>query len=310
LRYSRLLVLTLLMSGLPCALLGQTRRRIAVVPDAHVSPERQAIEIKVVDALLAKLAENASVEAIDRSQLQALMSEMGVKYNPYFDKDDVANIGRLKGVSVLIVVTVSDLEDNVSEEAKRNPLYTQVTVTGVVNLRVSAKALAVETASVLSAPSTTVAPPPQEFKKFKDMSGAYAQRPPQVLNSAYGTEMARLVGGAVDQAAGELYDKLAPALTVAVAAAKPAQPGMVAGIVKEGVLINRGSASGYKVGDRFQVIRVVDSGILDPQTKQPILRNKKICLLVLSDVDDNSATGSCQGDVPQASDQLLPAGAK
>ena len=89
-----------------------------------------------------------------------------------------------------------------------------------------------------------------------------------------------------------------------MAAAKPAGQPKVVGMDEGKVMVNRGTSAGIKIGDKFQVIRMVDSGFKDPDSGQPIIRKKKICSLVLSEVEDSLSYGVCEGEVPQGGDLL------
>jgi len=112
-----------------------------------------------------------------------------------------------------------------------------------------------------------------------------------------------------DSAFDSLVQELAPKIASAIpAAAVQAQTAVaqkvpkVAGVQGGMTFLNVGSANGVKSGDIFQITREVDSGMQDPDTHQPIMRKKKICTLVVSDVDDAIASGKCAGDVAKSGD--------
>ena len=284
---------------------AQDRRKIAVVADTKVPPIYQEAEKSIVDGLLAKLAENPSVQPIDRSQLDVLRQEMGNKYDAYFDYADVSQIGKLKGVSALIVVTVTSYEGDAMQKVTPIFVGNKITITGTAHLSVSVKALAVETGVVLSAPNA-IKDRNAVFKSYTSFGNEPAVRgDPKTMFNA---ESAKLKSDICNDAVEEIYPKLSSALAAApmpsqtVAVVVP--PGMVAGMLEGKVLVNRGSSNGYKTGQTYQVFRMTDTGIVDPQTKVSIKRKRSICVLTLSDVDDTSSTGLCPGGTPVAGDQL------
>ena len=81
---------------------------------------------------------------------------------------------------------------------------------------------------------------------------------------------------------------------------------LVAGIANGSVFINEGTSSGIKPGNRFQVIRKVDTGLKDPRTQQPITQRKAICILVVNNVDESNSSGSCKGSLPLSGDVAEP----
>jgi hypothetical protein len=109
---------------------------------------------------------------------------------------------------------------------------------------------------------------------------------------------------AVDAVTQELAPKLV-ALLGSAPAAKGEFP-LVAGIANGSVFINEGTSSGIKQGDRFQVLRKVNVGLNDPKTGQPITQKQKICILTVTNTDENNSSGTCQGGLPQSGDVAEP----
>jgi curli biogenesis system outer membrane secretion channel CsgG len=319
LRYPNFLFSALLICSLLNPLQAQTRRRIAVLAADRASfrgymnqadQQRLSLEAKLVDALVSKLASNPSFEVLDRSETQTLEGEQDNKLNDRFDPAQAAKLGKLQGVNVMIFVGVGGFQANASEEHKDLVLYTKTTVQGVVHLSVNTKAIAVDTGAVLSAPSA------EKNETFIHESKSAATRtygaaiPPRDVTQANSAALSQLVDKAVDESTAEISSKLAGSLTASVSIPRPVGTPKVVGIDQGKVMVNRGSTGGLKVGDRFQVIRMADSGFKDPDSGQPIIRKKRICSLILSDVDESLAYGSCEGEVPQAGDQLVDEVAK
>ena len=314
-RYRSALVLVAVLCLFIGSLSAQTRRRVAVATDAKVPADRLTTSVKLENALLEKLANNSSIEVIDRAHLQSLFSEQNMAYSGQIDPSDTAKIGKLKGVDILVIVNISDLDISATEDATNAVLWLQVTDKGIVHLTAEAQAITVERGQVLTAPTSTIDPPVAILHKAKatvDPQHPYTPKTPAEVASQNQAVLSQIVSKAVNDAASEIYTKMIPALTTApmpVVAAAPAAPAIaaqVAGMLQGSVLVNQGAKSGYKAGDKFTIVRMADTGIMDPQTRTTIKRKKKICILTLSDVDDDSSTGSCVGDTPKAGDQLTP----
>ena len=58
--------------------------------------------------------------------------------------------------------------------------------------------------------------------------------------------------------------------------------------------------------DKFRVIRKVNVGLKDPETGKPIFQRQNVCVLTIVSVSDTSASGTCQGGVPQGEDVAEP----
>jgi len=107
-------------------------------------------------------------------------------------------------------------------------------------------------------------------------------------------------GDAVTQ---ELATKLAA--TIASAPKPKAASSVVAGIAGGKVYLESGTKDGIVVGEKFQVVREVPTGLTNKAGK-PIMDKQSICVLTVSSVDDDSAKGSCQGGLPQKNDVADP----
>jgi TonB family protein len=95
---------------------------------------------------------------------------------------------------------------------------------------------------------------------------------------------------------------IAPAETAPGPAAAPpptisANQALVAGVAGGLAYIGKGSRAGFKVGQVFQVFRMITVPLTD-DNGNPLTRRKPICILTLSDVQEESANGKCAGETP------------
>jgi hypothetical protein len=304
-----ILILNCLVQMLP----AQARRRIAVLPADHISSNgydeagqrRLMLETKVVDAIMSKLANDPSLEVLDRTQTQALESEQNNKLNDRFDANEAAKLGKLQGVNVMIFVHIDDYAANALEEHKDNFLYTKVTVRGVLHLSVVTKAIAVDTGSLLNAPTATIEKNLTIHESKEAVAANHVSTPVRDVSQGNRAELLKLQDQAIDESATDLATKLTVTLKSYASVSKPAGQPKVVGTDEGRVMINRGTSAGMKVGDKFQVIRMVDTGFKDPDSGQPVIRKKKICSLVLSEVEDSLGYGPCTGEVSLGGDLLI-----
>jgi hypothetical protein len=94
--------------------------------------------------------------------------------------------------------------------------------------------------------------------------------------------------------------------STAASSSPSASVATVLGIINGSVYINRGSSSGIKAVDKFQIVREVSSGLTDPATGKPSVQKKKVCVFTVVTVTETVASGTCEGESPQAKDEVVP----
>ena len=57
-------------------------------------------------------------------------------------------------------------------------------------------------------------------------------------------------------------------------------------------VIDKGSADGVKVGQKFVIQRQIDTG-LKTASGTAIIRHKKVCTLTVTSIEDTSSAGTC-----------------
>jgi hypothetical protein len=121
--------------------------------------------------------------------------------------------------------------------------------------------------------------------------------------------MDNLNASAIDAVSAELAAKLSDAVGVGAAMSLAAQTAKVAGVAGGLVYIAAGSATGVKPGQRFQVVHMADTGLVNPDTNQHIMTKQNVCIFVVVNVvDDSNSSGSCDGGLPKSGDiaQRIP----
>lgn len=298
---------------------AQAKKRIAIsIADpiqiqnnGYVNPNDQValkadIEEKVVDALVSRLSANQGLLLLDRQKIQEVLQEQNNKVDERFDASSGVKLGKLLGADVLIFVRVESYAVTSSQQSSNKFAYIELDTVGDINLTVTARAIGVETESVLSAPTSTITKH-EILRKTKQMAATPITPAYNNVNrgNQVDPDLMKLRDTSIDEAAQDLAAKLTGTLgTAPVTVTVP----KVVGIDSGKVMLNRGTTAGVKVGDLFQITRMADSGFKDPDTNQPIIRKKVICALTITDVEDSIALGTCTGDVPVAGD-LAVAGA-
>ena len=300
-RLERAVALFLLFG--PCALPAQTARRIAFLP---ANSKFADLENRVSDGLVGRFAGRPGLSVIDRESIERIIKEQNFQNSDRSSPDTAVRIGKIAGVGQVVMVQV----DAASYTAQAQKSGNTTTATGTVILQAHARMIEVETAAILTQPSSSfedhvVIATATEHKAVN--FGAYHKPASQTTEGDDPKVVeTKEVSKAVDAVATDLAGKLSG--TLAAAAAPKPEPPLVAGIANGSVYIDEGSAAGIKAGDRFQVTREVKIGLNDPRTNQPMTKKIQVCQLTVTDVDEKDASGTCKGGIPQNNDVAEPIG--
>jgi curli biogenesis system outer membrane secretion channel CsgG len=288
--------------------------RLVAARSQSQTGENQLMGAKLAETLTTALTDSTAFEVIDRQYLERIIKEQNLKLDDRFDPQAAAKIGKLANVDAIVIGTVNNFSSNVEAKEEGSLMGKKTIQTGVVSLKVTARLISVETGSVVAAPSaTTEKSVVLGQEKASNVGGFLTGNKSANSSSKSGVgnaqaALSKLVDQAVDEVAKTVAQQIDAKASSIQAAATPAVSIKVAGVTGKEVLINKGKLSGMTAGSELTVVRVVDTGIKDPDTGKSITRRKVICALVLKDIDDSSASGACSGDQPpQAGDLVEPA---
>jgi curli biogenesis system outer membrane secretion channel CsgG len=301
-------VVFLLIVFLPCHHSNaQAKKRVAILgfDESAVRTQNHQIGQRVTDQLISQLAGTGNYEIIDREHLQSIVQEQNLGYGSRFDTAGAAKLGKLANANLLIIGQVDNFSATDTTQTKQGFTGAKIIQNGDVTLRVTARIIQVDTAAILQAPSA------QSEQKGILSQSTYGQA--GIIGMAANAHAApanissidKLIDGAVSDVSTQLAAKIsATALAMPTTVVIPKFVGVEEGLV----VLNKGQNAGLKVGDQFDVSRLTDTGLKDPDTGQPIVHKKKLCLFTISEVEDSISSGKCGGtETPQAGDIFLPA---
>lgn len=302
-----------------CAVRGpqghtQVKKRTAVLRSGGPFPQA---EQSIADQLITLLVQGGSVEVVDRDRMAQILAEQNMQNNlyynpqqPRFSTESAVYLGKLLGVPAVVFVRVDAWSGGQRQvnSGKKHTIY------GNLVLKATAQIVNVETGSILASPTASF---DQErvLSEWTDGHRPFAIGPIPVPQGK-GTQGAdpqvtsrKLNEEGFNSVEHELAAKVANAIGGAQnLSARAQRVPKVAGVQDGMTFVNEGSHDGLKVGDTFQIIRMIDSGMQDPDTRKPILRKKQVCLLTISEVEDSLAFGRCTGDLAQPGDQAMAEG--
>ena len=209
---------------------------------------------------------------------------------------------------MLIFGQVDSLSANTKTENKGNFVAGKIVQTGVADLKVTVRVIAVETAAIMSAPSAS-SEQSVVLSQRSTSSLPYGATASANAMPVYGYAWAeKPIDAAVEDVTAQLSQKISSSIaSLQVAAAAPSIPKFV-GMEDGLVVINKGQNAGIKVGDKFNIIRQKVTDLVDPDTNQPITRKMKLCTMVVTIVEDTISSGTCDSATPpQKGDEIAPA---
>ncbi len=301
---------------------AQARKRVVIIgfddrsvqtPYTAMQAQNTKIGQRITDELISVLSGTGSFEIIDQEHLNTVLAQQTQGYGDRFSTEGAAKLGKLANANVLIVGRVDAFSANSATDNQTSMLGSKAVQNGIVELRVTARVIQVETGTIVLAPSVS-SEQKAVLAQSTSASGAAPLRlgrlsvpgnsgSSQTKNSQ--TTLPKLVDLAVHDVATQLSAKLSTsAIAVQVAPAGPKFVGIEDGLV----VINKGQNAGVKVGDKLTVARPTDTGMKDPDTRQAIIRKKQQCVLTITLVEEGISSGKCDGaGVPQAGDEFTRA---
>jgi len=253
------------------------------------------------DILVNSLVTDGTFSVIERSRIDAVLAEQNLGASGRVDATTAAEIGRILGVDVVLVGTVTQFD--VQEERRGfnvGGLFGERKTTTTANVQLNARLIDTETAEILAAAEGT-------GESVQEDSST------QVVGIGGGTETdnrQQLLTDATRQAVDEVVVSVAEAAG-GVAASPASAPlnveAVVADVQGDVVVLNRGLSDGFRDGTIISVERVTRE-VTDPETGEVLRRmTSEVGRIELYDVDRESSLGRViSGSPPQVGDVATP----
>lgn len=303
---TKLMALAILsLSALPA--LSQVKlKKITVLPlkDRTGSGVRMNISEKAADALLSKLAETGKFIVVERESLAALQTEKNLKFDADFNPANAPKSGMLAVCDFLVTGQIDEFNANENSVESGNYISKKSQIEGTTSLKLTVRVTSTETGQIIASPSVRVEKSGVLGKSSSStlVGNVGSRTSTSDINSA----LLKLVDSEIEDISTQLAAKIAASYIAGggATAAAPVLPKFV-GIEDGLTVINKGSTSGIKVGDSFDVVRPTVTDLVDPDNpSQHIIRRKKVCTVVISSVEETISEGSCAGGTPQKGDEI------
>ena len=238
----------------------------------------------VSDILLNKLVENGNYSVIERSRIDAVLKEQNFGASGRVDASTAAQIGKILGVDVVIIgsITQFDLQSRQSgvnvfgifgQNKKQTDAFVKLNVRMVNTTTAEILAVAEGNGTANQSDTSTAV--------LGVGSGSATSNESKLLTIA--------TTNAVDQVITSIDSK--SAVLSASPRAIPSVNALVAAIAGNQVILNKGSANGYRVGLRVSIERVSQQ-VKDPATGKVIRQiTQPLGIIEITEVDTESSVG-------------------
>jgi hypothetical protein len=299
--YFTLLALFALLA--PCGVHAQAARRIAIIsgngPLERANPVFALGEDRVTKALEAKLVGQPGITVIAQDDIQAILATQNLQNSDRTSADTATRIGKILNAELIVIVNLANASQSSHQE---NTPVSQKTM-AVVQAETMARLINVESGVNVAEPRST----------FEESAVATEVKTFPILKTT-GPGLQAALNDLWTKATDSLTTELATKLEAAVnqTSPGPAQPAAqsapikVIGMDGGSVFIDTGSAGGVKVGDHFQILRIVATSLKN-KDGSPVTRTQPICTLVIDSVSDKNASGKCPNGQPLQDDIAQPA---
>ncbi len=290
----------------------QQPKRIAIYPfqDTATSAHQQ-IGLKLYDRLVSRITDSGTYQVVDRQFLEQVVNEQRLPKG-LFDDATAVKLGKLLNVSMSLFGTITTFTVNQNASEDSTGFY------GTVTVGATGRLISTETGAIIKAPTANETargmvrlkpPPPPAARPCTFVMGHQICGPTPTPPARPQVEL-KTLEQLMDEAIEACGRSLATGVTVTsgaqisspIAASSATTAITVIGLSEGLTFINKGSSSGLKVGQVFQVYRIIKTGLTNPDDGTPVTRKNQICTLTLSDVEDRNSSGACAGGSPASGD--------
>lgn len=293
-RCSYVCLVLLLLTDLASA---QPRKRIAVLSFEDAAVESSAakalgttqdVGASLADVLVKELVKGGRFVVVERRAIDQVLKEQNFSNSSRADAKTATAIGRLLGVDVIVMGSVTQFGVEESAVAVNSGALSRVTrgvlgggkrVSATATVGMTARMVDTKTGEILTAASGT-------GQSSKASLGASGYTAVDMTASSFQDSM---LGEAVNRAAQQVAATLTES-TATLASARIDYSGLVADVSGTTLILNVGTLNGVHVGDTVEITRA-GRQILDPQTKK-VLRTtvNAVGTAKVTEADDASAT--------------------
>lgn len=301
---------------------AQTKKRVAILDFDYATVQNNVqalfntnadIGKGIADLLVEKLVNTGSFSVIERKALAKVLAEQNFSNSDRADSSTAAKIGRLLGVDAIVVGSITqfgrdDRQTGVGGSvlggaARRYGLGGVGAKTSKAVVGVSARLISVDTGEILAAVGGK-GESTRSGASITGSGGSVGGAASGALDMSSSNFANTILGEAVGQAVTALATQLNANAMKLPTKVIPVD-GLIADVSGDTLIINVGSKSGVRVGDRLKVSRVGRT-IKDPATGRVLRRMEEpLGDMTVTEVDESSAVGKYSGsNAPKVGDAV------
>lgn len=235
----------------------------------------------VSDILVNKLVESGQYSVIERSRLDAVLKEQNLGASGRVDASTAAEIGRILGVDIVIVGSITQFDLEQRQENIAVPIFGQSKKDTNAYVKLNARMINTTTAEIVGTAegNGTANQADRSTTIFGFGGGSATNNESKLLSTATEKAVLQVV---------ETFNSKAESVATSPRAISNA---VIADVVGNQVILNKGSRDGFQVGMRVSIERITKQ-VKDPATGRVIRQlTQPVGMIELTEVDGQSSVG-------------------
>lgn len=235
----------------------------------------------VSDILVNKLVESGQYSVIERSRIDAVLKEQNLGASGRVDASTAAEIGRILGVDIVIVGSITQFDLEQRRENIAVPIFGQSKTDTNAYVKLNARMVNTTTAEIVgTAEGNGTANQADRTTTVFGFGGGSAT-----------TNESKLLTAATEKAVNQVVETFNSKADAVATSPRAISNAVVAAVAGNQIILNKGSRDGFAVGMKVTIERVTQQ-VKDPATGRVIRQlTQPIGMIEITDVDGQSSVG-------------------
>lgn len=235
----------------------------------------------VSDILVNKLVESGQYSVIERSRIDAVLKEQNLGASGRVDATTAAEIGRILGVDVVIVGSITQFDLEARQEGINVPFFGQRKTDTNAYVKLNARMVNTTTAEIVgTAEGNGTANQTDRSTTVLGFGGGSAT-----------SNESKLLSAATEKAVLQVVETFNSKADAVATSPRAISNAVIAAVAGNQIILNKGSRDGFAVGMKVSIERVTQQ-VKDPATGRVIRQlTQPIGLIEITEVDGQSSVG-------------------
>ncbi|PSF31156.1 penicillin-binding protein activator LpoB [Aphanothece hegewaldii CCALA 016] len=235
----------------------------------------------VSDILVNKLVDSGKYSVIERSRIDAVLQEQNLGASGRVDATTAAEIGRILGVDIVIVGSITQFDLEARQEGLNVPFFGQQKKDTNAYVKLNARMINTTTAEIVgTAEGNGTANQSDRSTTILGFGGGSAT-----------SNEGKLLSAATEKAVSQVVETFNSKADAVATSPRAISNAVIAAVAGNQIILNKGSRDGFAVGMKVTIERVTQQ-VKDPATGRIIRQlTQPIGMIEITEVDGQSSVG-------------------